>query len=63
MANLTFENDGCMHSSKEDKPNDYRSIIKMICDTYSNTLTIPMFGYSAKTNKLAPNPCDLFPLS
>ncbi len=63
MANLTFEDDSCLHSTQSDKPNNYRDIIKMICENYKNNYNIPIFGYAAKTNKLSPNQADLFPLS
>jgi len=63
LANLTFQADQCLHSSKLDKPNDYRDILQLICDSYSNNLNIPIFGYAAKTSKLAPDQADLFPLS
>lgn len=54
LANLTFETDTCLHSTRTDKPNDYRDIIKMICESYQNNYNIPVFGYSAKTSKAFP---------
>lgn len=63
LANLTFDDNSCMHSTKTDKKNDYRDIIKLICKNYKGVLSIPMFGYAAKTTKDSPDPADFFPLS
>ena len=31
LANLTVDKDSCLHSTKFNKKNDYRDIIKTIC--------------------------------
>ena len=63
LANLTFTDEQCLHSTKLEKQNDYRDLIKLICDCYQNSLNVPMFGYSAKTTKLQSKASSLFPLS
>eukprot|EP00347_Sterkiella_histriomuscorum_P011703 403371431 len=63
LANLTFLDDQCLHSTKSDKPNDYKDILKMICESYSNILNIPIFGYSAKTTKNADKAASFFPIT
>jgi hypothetical protein len=49
MANLTFNENNCLHSTKSEKHNDYRDLINMICYSYSNVLHLTGFGYGAKT--------------
>lgn len=63
LANLTFLDDQCLHSTKSDKPNDYKDILKMIGESYSNILNIPVFGYSAKTTPTAQAAAPIFPLT
>jgi len=63
LANLTFDAESCLHSTKTDKRNDYRDIIKLICKSYKGVLNVPIFGFAAKTTKPSPYPADFFPLS
>lgn len=63
MANLTFQENKCLHTTNPTKPNDYRDLIKLICEGYSNIFSIPMFGYGAKTVLRKGESSELFPLS
>lgn len=63
LANLTFEDSTVMHSTNPSKPNDYRSLIRMLSHAYRNILNMPIFGYGSKTNAVAAKTCHLFPLS
>jgi hypothetical protein len=49
LANLTFTDNECIHSTKPHKQNDYKDLLAMIAKAYSNILSIPIFGYGAKT--------------
>jgi hypothetical protein len=63
MANLTFTENKCLHSTNPMKQNDYRDLIKLITKGYSNILNIPMFGYGAKTIFRTGSASNFFPLS
>jgi hypothetical protein len=63
LANLTFEDNTCMHSTNPNKPNDYRDLLQMFTQSYANVLNLPIFGYGAKTSPLAAKNSPLFPLS
>ena len=63
LGNLTFEENTVMHSTNPSKPNDYRSLLRMISHAYRNILNLPIFGYGSKTNTFSTKTCHLFPLS
>jgi hypothetical protein len=52
LANLTFSEDQCLHSTKPYKKCDYRDILRSLCESYQNVTNVPIFGYSARTSKL-----------
>lgn len=63
LANLTFEEGTCMHSTNPNKPNDYRDLLQMLTGCYRNVLNLPVFGYGAKTSPHATKASPMFPLS
>lgn len=63
LANLTFSEDQCLHSTKAYKKCDYRDVLREICKSYQSSLNIPIFGYSAKIQSQASGPSQIFPIS
>jgi len=63
LGNLTFEDNTVMHSTNPSKPNDYRSLLRMLSHAYRNVLNLPIFGYGSKTNAFSNKTCQLFPVS
>lgn len=63
MANMTFNENLSLHSTKPEKQNDYRDLLNTICYSYSNVLQMPIFGYGAKTISRAATSASLIPLS
>jgi len=56
LANLTFSEDQCLHSTKPYKKCDYRDVLRSLCAGYSNAMNIPIFGYSAKVSSSSYGP-------
>mmetsp|Transcript_3974 Transcript_3974/g.4790 ORF Transcript_3974/g.4790 Transcript_3974/m.4790 type:complete len:111 (+) Transcript_3974:1869-2201(+) len=52
-----------MHSTNPSKPNNYRSLLRMISHAYRNVLNLPIFGFGSKTSPFSTKTCHLFPLS
>jgi len=63
LGNLTFEENTVMHSTNPSKPNDYRSLLRMLSHAYRNVLNLPIFGFGSKTNPISNKTSHLFPLS
>ncbi|CDW80372.1 UNKNOWN [Stylonychia lemnae] len=63
LGNLKFQKDLCLHTTRMDKPNDYRDLLTYIADYYSNIPELLLLGFSAKINKLNKTSSNLFPLS
>jgi hypothetical protein len=53
---------GNMHIKDPTKRNDYLDTVKMICRSFENITSLPMFGFGAKTSQLKQD-TSLFPLS
>ena len=63
MGNLTFDEDLSLHNADPRVPNDYRDILKMIANFYSNVTNLPIFGYGAKTIPSQKKSSPMFPLT
>lgn len=63
LGNLTFEDNTVLHSTNPSKPNEYRSLLRMLSHAYRNILNLPIFGYGSKTSPFSSKTCHLFPLS
>jgi Copine len=63
LANLTFSEDQCLHSTKPYKRCDYRDVLRSLCESYSNIMNIPIYGYSAKASSNSVGISQIFPLS
>ena len=63
LGNLTFEDNTVLHSTNPNKPNDYRSLLRMLSHSYRNILNLPIFGYGSKTSTFSNKTSHLFPLS
>ncbi len=63
LANLTFSEDQCLHSTKPYKKCDYRDVLRSLFESFKSNNDIPIFGYSAKTAPYSANVSHFFPLT
>lgn len=63
MGNITFDHNMNIHSTIPKKQNDYRDLIRLLSESYSNILNLPIFGFGAKTCKVSQKASALFPLT
>jgi hypothetical protein len=63
MGNLTFEEDLSLHNADSTKPNNYRDIMHMICESYKNITNLAIFGFGAKTSNQCKKSTAIFPLT